>query len=107
MSNWITYCTGEQFEKPLLYLYIRLALGTGGRYCEILRLKWNQVNFKKHTITFTDTKGKEDRSVPVDSDTLGLLQEHYELSISATAPVFPIKGVVHPWYRAREKAGLP
>ena len=113
LNNLLFWC-GE-FGKPWLYLYVRLALGTGGRYREILRLTWKQVNWKKHTITFTNTKGKEDRAVPVDTDTLDLLRQHYDTVVTdenwglIDAPntkIFPIKGIVHPWYKAREKAGL-
>src|SRR6266478_8816377 len=42
LDHLLSWC--EQFGQPHLYLFVRLALGTGGRYKEILCLRWTQIN---------------------------------------------------------------
>ncbi len=118
LDHLLSWC--EQFGQPHLYLFVRLALGTGGRYKEILRLRWTQINFKRQTITFLNTKNKEDRTVPVDSSTLALLKKRYEavfneetwgLKLPEHTPVFenPKTGkqlttLQRPWQNARKMA---
>lgn len=47
---------------PLLLL---AAFETGGRRAELVRLRWQDVNFKARTVTFTRTKSKKPRTVPL------------------------------------------
>ncbi len=113
-----------QSQSPYLYLFVRLVLGTGGRNQEIMTLKWNQVNFRRQTVTFIKTKGKEDRVVPLDKATLQLLDEHHkkmfpegiwETRDEANTPLFmstmrpgqTLKTVFKAYSKARQRAGLP
>ena len=76
-----------QSKSPFLYLFVRLVLGSGGRRdSEILSLKWRQINFRRQTVTFMNTKGKEDRVVPLDKATIQLLSDHHKADIEQPLP---------------------
>lgn len=67
---------GEERWKHVLYLTLFL---TGGRLGEVLGLEWNRINFNRDTIIFSQmwdgvfnrivntTKGRKDRTVPLNS----------------------------------------
>jgi integrase len=52
-----------------LRFYILAALHTGARRAELCRLRWSDVDMKRRTITFRETKNGRDRSAPM-TDTL-------------------------------------
>ncbi len=113
-----------QSKSPCLYLFVRLVLASGGRHhSEALSLKWRQINFRQKTLIFLDTKGKEDRVMPLDQATLQLLSDHYKkmfpepilpdnwlqmpLFMSNMKPGHQVKSIFGAWNSARKKAGLP
>ena len=59
-----------------LYAVVFTALTTGGRYKEILRLRWEDVDFNRGLITFWNTKNGRVRSVPIPEITKKVLREH-------------------------------
>ncbi len=64
-------------SNPHLYTIIVIALSTGMRYSELLKMEWGQVNFKLSFITLYETKNGEIRNVPIAGHALELLHQHY------------------------------
>ena len=57
-------------SNPDLYLVVMLALSTGGREGEIWGLKWSDVDLKKGSVTFRDTKNGDTRRISFDGPAL-------------------------------------
>jgi len=122
LNMLIYWC--DQSQSTPLPIFIRIALGTGGRHREILRLRWSHINLKQRTIRYTNTKNKDDRIVPLPSALVDYLTPLYEelfggdkwmFNLPDGTWVFPNtrtkKGqhmvtMYGPWAKAREKAGL-
>src|SRR5215510_9266879 len=62
--------------SPVLYIIVVLALATGGRQQELLTLRWPDVDFKRGTLTFHQTKNGERRTIPLTGYALDLLKQH-------------------------------
>lgn len=75
----LTYLTDEEIERLLracepekdLWLIVMLCLSTGARWSEVEQLARSQVSMGR--VTFTKTKGKRNRTVPVAAWLLALL----------------------------------
>lgn len=52
--------------NPELTLIVRICLSTGARWNEAAKLRRSQIS--KYKITFTNTKGKKNRTVPISND---------------------------------------
>ena len=94
----------------------------GRRDSEILSLQWRQINLRRQTVPFLNTKGKEDRVVPLDKATVQLLSDHWHkmfpdaiiphdwmttpLFISYMKPGKQVKSIYGAWNTARKRAGL-
>ena len=61
-----------------LPLYARLSLATGGRKQEILTLTWGQISFRNKSVTFRQTKGRRQRTVPLPDMIVLLLKKVYD-----------------------------
>ena len=55
--------------------FVWLALRTGARRSELLKLDWSHVDLKGGSVKFVDTKNGTDRTVPLDADAVGLLKK--------------------------------
>jgi integrase len=66
-----------------------LALSTGGRKMELLSLCWPDVDLKRSTLTFHQTKNGERRAVPLTGQALTLMRQHAKVRRLDTALVFP------------------
>ena len=96
--------------NPHLYLLVLLALSTGARKMELLRLQWGDIDLDHGFLRLAYTKNKERRAVPVTGLALTLLRQR------ALSPqsvwVFPGPSRHAPmrfaraWYVARQRAGL-
>jgi integrase len=58
-----------------LMLAVLLALTTGGRQMEVLKLKRDDIDLKNGFVTFTKTKTGNDRTVPIRGEALELLRK--------------------------------
>ena len=58
-----------------LYLALVLSLTTGGRQSEIMGLTWQQVDFNRKTLTLTETKNGDRRTLPLVGEAFLMLQE--------------------------------
>jgi integrase len=79
----------KESHNPYLYTIVVLALSTGARQGELLKLHWKDVDMKRNTLTFRDTKNGETRSVPLTEYGLALMKDHSRVRRIATPLVFP------------------
>lgn len=54
---------------------ITFAIETGMRRGELAQMKWEHIHQKKHTATLYDTKNSEDRTIPLSSKAIAVLNE--------------------------------
>lgn len=102
----------EVAEKhgPDIYLFILLALTTGGRKDEIRTLTWPQVDLGRRTVTFNETKSGETRTVPLAGPVLELLRRRPRRL--DTALLFPGRNpkkpatLRKPWEAVVREAGI-
>ncbi len=74
---------------PALGVFVRLALATGARRGELLKLTWADVDLKRGSILLRDTKNGDDRRVPLIGDALKALKAHAKVRRMDDARVFP------------------
>jgi integrase len=72
-----------------LYAITVLALATGARRGELLNLRWSDVDVKRGTLTFHQTKNGERRAVPLTGYALDVLTQHAKRRRLDTPFVFP------------------
>ena len=109
--RWLTVEEEKRLLKaaaPHLRLLIMVALDTGGRRSELLKLNWRNVDLANNRVLFVETKNGEDRSVRLTNRARAIL-EH--LGPHDTGPVFTYQGksmsdVTTSFERARKVAGL-
>ncbi len=75
--------------NPYLYMVVILALSTGARKNELLRIRWPDVDLRRGMITLHETKNGERCSLPVRGFALKLLQQHPENRPAHSDYVFP------------------
>ena len=102
------YNSASDFLKPVLIV----AINTGMRLGEILRLKWQDVNFKDGFIAVWETKNHESRNIPINKtlkDALGSLREN-----SSSEPEYlfchpdgkPVKSIKKAFWGALRRAEI-
>ncbi|MDB2613622.1 site-specific integrase [Chlamydiales bacterium] len=65
----------KESTTPYLYTIVSLALFTGMRYGEIVKLKWKDVNFDLEFITLHQTKNGEKRVIPITNEVVEVLKK--------------------------------
>jgi len=102
-------------SHPDLYLAVVLALSTGARQSEVMRLRYGQIDFERKLITLHQTKNGERRSLPLVGSAFTLLQARAKVRDIVDDRVFPptgraVKAVCldlrQPWEKALKKAGI-
>jgi len=102
----------KQSNSRFLYTVVILALSTGARQGEILKLRWKDVDMDRGVITLHDTKNKERRTLPVRGLAMQVMQEHQKVRRIDTDLVFPAGDGKKPidiresWLNALEKAKI-
>jgi integrase len=76
-------------RNPHLYIVVVLALSCGARKGELVSLRWPDVDLKRGTLTFHQTKNGERRAVPLAGQALALMREHAKVRRLDTTLVFP------------------
>ncbi len=79
----------KESTNPYLYTVVVLALSTGGRRMEIMRLTWEDVDLQKGVLRFQDTKNGERRAVPVTGHARDLLDRMSKVRRIDTKLLFP------------------
>lgn len=90
---------------PWLEPAVRLALTTGMRMGELVKLRWEDVDFRNKKATLRDTKNSEDRSVPLPSAaivTLLALPSLWEDRVIPTTTA----ALGQAWSHATKRAGI-
>ena len=83
----LTACQASR--NPYLYIVVMLALSCGARKGELVSLRWPDVDLKRGTLTFHETKNGERRTVPLTGQALILMQQHARVRHLDTSLVFP------------------
>jgi integrase len=76
-------------RNPYLHTIVLLALATGARRGELLGLRWPDVDLRRGTLTFHETKNGERRAVPLTGQALALIGQHARIRRLDTTLVFP------------------
>lgn len=79
----------EQSTHPYLYTVVVLALSTGARKSEILKLRWRDVDLKNRIIRLEETKNKERRALPLAGKAFELISDLRARGNPVDAFVFP------------------
>jgi len=74
---------------PDLGLFVRVALATGARRGELLKLEWRDVDLKRGSILLRETKNTDDRRVPLLDEVRSLLEARSKVRRLDDARVFP------------------
>lgn len=93
-------------RNPYLLPLVRLALETAMRQGELLSLRWEDIDFKRHTAFLPDTKNGESRKVPLSGLAVSILGA---LPRGITGDVFPgytRNAVKKAFVRARQRADI-
>jgi integrase len=99
-------------RNPYLHTIVVLALATGARRGELLGLQWPDVDLKRGTLTFQETKNGERRAVPLTGQALTRMGQHAKVRRLDTALVFPNAtgrkplGIREAFEGAVERAGI-
>jgi integrase len=99
----------KRSTNPHLYVIVRLALATGGRHTELLRLTWQDIDLKRGIMTFHDTKNHESRAVPITKDIVALLtqqHERYPLHVFPRRNGHAMTSFWDSWHAVRQQADL-
>lgn len=90
--------------------FMKMALVTGMRRSELLKLKWEHLDFDKGFIHIIQPKGGKDQTIPMNQSARDILEHHPRTN---SPFVFPGRNggertnFTRPINRIREKAGLP
>lgn len=117
--RFLTYQEAHKLIKACednyyLYLFVRLALLTGCRTGELLKLTWDRVKFDTKYILLTKhhTKTKRRRFIALCDDAIQILREHYQNRESDEYVFYNkrynthIKSLKKGFRYAREKSGI-
>lgn len=101
----------QNSNSTLLYPIILVALTTGARKMEILKLRWENINFESKMATLNNTKNGDRRGLPLVEPALGELKKLYDQRGNSPY-VFPSHNGQQPfditycWKKAIKDAGL-
>ncbi len=81
-----------------LHTLVVLALSTGARYGELIKLQWDNVDWERKVITLHDTKNNERRLLPLMHYAHELMETHYKARSIVSDLVFPSpNNCMRPW----------
>lgn len=95
----------EQSRNPLIAPLIRLAVETGMRRSELLRLDWSDIDLDKRLLYVRTSKTGEPRIIPLSSKAR---ETFLGLGPNAEGSIFPLtpNAVRLAWERTRRRAGI-
>lgn len=74
--------------SEMVYLFVLLALGTGGRYTEVQTLKVENIDFQNQRVYYIDTKNNTSRGLYVDTDVMEFLKFYLDKNNIKTGYIF-------------------
>jgi integrase len=102
----------KKSKNRSLYTIVTLAIATGARQQELLALRWPDVDLKRGTLTFHQTKNGERRTVPLTGYALDLLRQQARVRNLGTDLLFPAytnikrRRIRDAWNNAVRRAGI-
>lgn len=108
----------KESQNPYLFTVVVMALATGMRHGEIIKLRWTDVDFERGRIVLHETKNGERRVVPLVGHAMEMLKGHQLNGKVCPMLIFPAtkgqmgqKGQKHAqlrtaWLTALKKAGI-
>ena len=72
------YLSACKKEPEMIYLFVLIALGTGGRYTEVQTLKVENIDFQNQRVFYIDTKNNTSRALYIDDDVMNFLKYYLE-----------------------------
>lgn len=103
----------EASSNPYLFPVVVLALSTGMRAGEIMKLEWRDVDLGRGWLTLRETKNGEWRGVPLAGKALELVRQHAKVRRLDTALLWPGKenplkpiDLRQPWEQALKRANI-
>jgi integrase len=99
-------------STPALYPLVVLALSTGARKMELLRLTWQNIDLRRAQITLEHTKNGERRALPLTGLALQEIARLAKVRRLGTTLVFPRTDgrkpldIRHAWAQALQAAGI-
>lgn len=100
----------EKHQHPMWFaMFLRLAINTGGRKTELLKLRWEDIDDQNREITFQgiNTKTRRTRRVKIGAELLRQLQTFNTDRPEEGGPVFSVQDIRKPWSRFIALAKLP
>jgi len=89
LKNLLQACRSSKWER--LYLLVFLAITTGARQGELLRLTWDDIDFKRKRASVHKTKNQEKRVLPLTNETIIELLPFRKYGDSLLFPAKPPK----------------
>ncbi len=86
----------KQAKRTSLYMIVVLALSTGARRMELLRLTWEDVDLNRGVITLHETKNGDRRILPLTGHALELVKKHAQVRHLSCNLLFPGKDLKKP-----------
>ena len=80
-----------QAHSDTLYAIVVVALSTGARQGEIMKLRWSDIDFSRGIMRILDTKNDERRAIPLKGFAHDLMKERAKVRHIDTDLVFPSK----------------
>jgi integrase len=74
--NRLMSVLNDHEQNPQITTLMRLALLTGMRKGELIKLEWSDINYEKKFILIRDPKGKKDQRIPLNKAAKHLLNNH-------------------------------
>jgi len=102
----------KESDSKLLYPVVILALSTGMRKGEILKIQWKDVDFQRKRVLLLETKNNERRAVPLVGLAYDLLKSLCKVRRLDNPYIFPAKSgkkaanISTAWDSAIRKAGI-
>ncbi len=103
----VAACRNSELDK--LYLLVLMAIMTGARKGELLRIRWEKIDFTKRRVDLGQTKNGDDRILTLPVPVIEELVRHrksaglvFESPVKPGAPFDPKK----PWQVALDQAGI-
>jgi len=99
-------------KHPYLYTVVLLALSTGARKMEILKLSWKDVDLNKGIAVLHETKNGERRALPLTGSALKELRKLSKIRRLDTSLIFPGNNpqtpfeIRKPWVSALQQANI-
>lgn len=81
----------RESSNSQLYLAVVLALTTGARQSEVMKLHWPQIDLIRRTATLHDTKNGDSRHIPLSGEVVSLLRKLQQQQPPGEDRLFPSK----------------